>query len=132
MEGLRADTVATLGDVMAPDIRFRDPFNAVTGLDRVQRIFSALFEDCDAVRFSVGRRFRDGEHAVLAWTMAFRLRRYAKGPDWTIEGLSEITLDPASGLVVAHVDHWDAAGQFYERLPLVGGVLRLLRRRLAH
>jgi len=130
MEGLTAATVARLDEVMVPDVYFRDPFNAVTGIDKVQQIFAALFEDCTAVRFEVRRRFRNGEHAVLVWSMGLRLRRYAKGPDWTIDGMSEITLHPESGLVTAHVDHWDAAGQFYERLPVIGGALRLLRRRL--
>jgi hypothetical protein len=48
-----------------------------------------------------------------------------------IEGVSEVRFDAAE-LVVEHVDYWDPAAAVYERLPLLGGVLRGLRRRLAH
>jgi hypothetical protein len=37
----------------------------------------------------------------------------------------------ADGRVREHIDHWDAAAQVYERLPLIGGLMRLIRRRFA-
>ena len=93
-------------------------------------LFRQMFEDCLDVRFSLRGRFRDGPRAVLLWTMDYRLRRWPDKP-LTIEGASELDLDPASGLVTAHVDHWDAASQLYEHVPLLGAVLRRLRRRIA-
>jgi hypothetical protein len=30
-----------------------------------------------------------------------------------------------------HLDHWDAAAQVYEQIPLLGSVLRVLRRKLS-
>jgi hypothetical protein len=53
----------------------------------------------------------------------FRNRRFS------IDGVSEVAFDEA-GKVRSHIDHWDAAGGLYERLPLIGAVLRHLRRRL--
>jgi len=44
--------------------------------------------------------------------------------------MAEVTLD-AGGRVLRHVDHWDPAAQIYEREPLLGGLMRYLRRRLA-
>jgi hypothetical protein len=32
--------------------------------------------------------------------------------------------------VVEHIDYWDAAEQIYERLPVLGNVLRPIRERL--
>jgi len=34
------------------------------------------------------------------------------------------------GKVVEHIDYWDAAEQVYERLPLLGPILRRVRQRL--
>ncbi|PWR18561.1 nuclear transport factor 2 family protein [Zavarzinia aquatilis] len=130
LEGLRPETVDALDAVMAPDIRFRDPFNDIAGLDHARALFRQMFEDCLDVRFALRGRFRDGERAVLLWTMDYRLRRWPDRP-LKIEGASELCLDPASGLVTAHVDHWDAASQLYEHVPLLGFVLRRLRRRIA-
>lgn len=130
LEGLTPASVGDLGTVMAADIRFRDPFNDFAGLDHARALFGQMFEDCLDVRFTVRGRFREGARAVLLWTMDYRLKRWPDRP-LRIEGASEIDLDPASGLVTAHVDHWDAASQLYEHFPVLGGVLRLLRRRIA-
>ena len=47
--------------------------------------------------------------------------------DWRVEGMSEIRFAP-DGRVTDHQDHWDAATQFYGRLPLIGPALRWLGR----
>jgi len=130
LEGLDAAHVPALGALVRPDIRFRDPFSNVVGAERMLVIFTRLFEDCVDVRFVAGAPVRGGLVAYVSWTMDYRLRRWAKGPLWRIEGASEIHLTE-DGLIAAHIDHWDAAGQFYERLPVIGTVLRAIRRRVA-
>ncbi|MFM2059344.1 MAG: hypothetical protein RLY71_3729, partial [Pseudomonadota bacterium] len=35
----------------------------------------------------------------------------------------------ADGRVTLHRDYWDAAEELYAKLPLLGGLMRLLRRR---
>ena len=35
-----------------------------------------------------------------------------------------------TGRVVAHRDYWDAAEELYEKLPVLGALMRLLKRRL--
>ena len=34
------------------------------------------------------------------------------------------------GRISEHIDHWDAAAQFYERIPVLGWLIRKVRRRL--
>ena len=40
--------------------------------------------------------------------------------------MSEIRSD-REGRVIEHVDHWDASEQFYAWLPVIGGLIRLIR-----
>ncbi|MCF4165049.1 nuclear transport factor 2 family protein [Zavarzinia compransoris] len=130
LEGLTAETLDRLDTVMAPDIAFRDPFNAVLGLGPTKAIFAHLFRDCTDVVFKVTARFEDDARAALLWRMDYRLRRGRGAPLRVIEGMSLLDLDRGRGVVAAHADHWDAAGQFYETLPVIGTLLRLIRRRL--
>ena len=44
--------------------------------------------------------------------------------------MSELTLAP-DGRVAEHVDYWDPAAQLYERVPVLGWLMRRIRRRLA-
>ena len=129
LERLDGTGVVALDLVMHRQIRFKDPFSDVTGIEQAQRVFAKLFADCTDVRFSVTQRFRDGAQAVLVWSMSYRLRRWPDKAPWTIDGMSRLRLDEATGLVTEHIDSWDA-GQFYERLPLLGSVLGFIRRRI--
>jgi steroid Delta-isomerase len=44
--------------------------------------------------------------------------------------MSELTFD-SDGKVARHIDYWDAGKHFYEKLPLLGALLRAIRRRVA-
>ena len=126
LEGLGPETLADWRALCAPDVRFRDPFNDVTGLDAAEGVFRKMFEDVSQIRFRVSDSALSDRCAYLRWRFAFR----ARGRDWTIEGMSEVGFDDR-GRVVRHIDHWDAATQFYETIPLLGGLIRLVKRRLS-
>ena len=46
----------------------------------------------------------------------------------TVRGASHLVLNE-QGLVTLHRDYWDAAEELYEKLPLVGSLMRWLKRR---
>ena len=64
-----------LNEVYADDAYFRDPFNEVTGLSEIARIFGAMFEHLDDVRFEILDVVADGSGAMLTWNMRYRVRR---------------------------------------------------------
>jgi len=128
-ETLRPDNVERLHDLAAPDIRFVDPFNDVRGVDQVVRILRRMFEDATEVSFRMLDRTCQGDRCFLRWEFCCRPRRLAKGGAWRIEGVSMVRFD-AEGRVVEHIDYWDAAEQFYGRLPVIGTLLRGISRRL--
>jgi hypothetical protein len=64
----------------------------------------------------------------LTWEFRFQFRAYHKGEEQVILGASHLVFD-AQGLVTRHRDYWDAAEELYEKLPLVGGLMRWLKRR---
>ncbi len=130
MAALTADTVAELRHLVSADIRYSDPFNDLSGADAFLRVFHRMFEDCIEPRFTMLDVAAAGPTAYVRWRMTFRPRLWPGSAPWTIEGMSEIRF-AADGRVTAHIDHWDAASQVYARLPLLGWMLRRLRRRLS-
>lgn len=114
------------GEFYAEDARFKDPFNEVRGLPAIRRIFSHMFTQLQEPRFVVTEKVSAGETAFLVWTLHFRRGGKAE----TIHGVTRLHWD-ASGKVDDHRDYWDAAEELYMKLPLLGGLLRALRRRLA-
>ena len=120
-------SLADLPALLAPDVRFVDPFNDVRGADRYVAIFRHMYEVCGDPAFVVLDKAIGQRAAYLKWS--FKGRMKGKPTTFEIIGMSEVTFD-AEGRVTAHIDHWDAAGQLYERVPVLGAVLRMLRRRL--
>lgn len=128
-EGLTPETVGTLDTVVTEDVHFRDPFNDVRGQDGMQRVLEQMFEDIEAPRFVVTHRAIDGEVCFLRWQFTGRIRAM-KMRDWQVDGVTELRFNQ-QGIVSAHLDHWDAAEGFFEMIPILGGMIRFIRRRAA-
>jgi hypothetical protein len=125
---LTPERVADLGQHYAQDVWFKDPFNEVRTLAQVQAIFSHMFVQLDQPRFVVKECLGQGDQAFLTWDFVFRLRRFDTTRWQTIRGASHVRFN-SQGLVSMHRDYWDAAEELYEKLPLLGGLMRWLKAR---
>lgn len=126
-ESISTDSVLTLTSIYTEDVWFKDPFNEVRGIEPVQRIFTHMFEQVDQPRFVITQSVLQDEHAFLTWDFLFRMRRFAT-EEQCIRGATHLRFDIA-GQVNYHRDYWDAAEELYEKLPLVGGLMRWLKTR---
>jgi steroid Delta-isomerase len=113
----------------APDARFKDPFNDVQGVPAIERVFAHMFEALDEPRFVVHEVLADGDQCFLTWDFVFRFRRGERSLQ-TVRGATHLRFD-AQGRVALHRDYWYAAEELYEKLPLLGALMRWLRRRAA-
>lgn len=127
-ESLRPQSIDALLACYAENARFRDPFNDVVGRRAIGAVFAHMFETVEKPSFRVSGRFDSADAVVLRWEFGFHSARL--GGAQAITGLSTLRFD-SDGLVVEHLDYWDASGNLYEKLPLIGGLLRWLRRSLA-
>lgn len=111
----------------APDAHFKDPFNDVRGVPAIAQIFAHMFATLEQPRFTVTQHFVQADQAVLAWEFRFRMRRWRPQVEQCIHGATLVRFD-ARGRVALHRDYWDAAEELYEKLPVLGGLMRWLRR----
>lgn len=125
-EALTPERLDELDRYFAPDARFRDPFNDVTGIAAIRAVFEHMFRHCPRPRFEILEHAVTGRTAFIRWHFT---DGRVHGRTLDVDGMSRVIFDEA-GRVVEHVDYWDAASQFYERIPVLGTVLRVLRRRL--
>ena len=129
-EALTQERVGSLDAVYAPDVHFRDPFNDVRGIGELRRIFGHMYETLEEPRFAITETILEGDRAVLVWDFDFRIRAWKPRVTQRIHGLSVVRFG-ADGRVTDHRDYWDAAGELYAKLPLVGPLVRYLARRMA-
>jgi ketosteroid isomerase-like protein len=127
-EQLTPASVQQLADLYAPDARFKDPFNEVQGLAHIERIFHHMFESLERPHFAVTQQLVDGEQAFLVWEFRFRFKRFDTQSWQTVRGGTHFEFD-AQGRITLHRDYWDAAEELYEKLPVLGGLMRWLKKR---
>lgn len=126
---LSPQSLDRLDALFAPDARFKDPFNDVTGVPAIRAVFEHMYRVCPAPAFEVGEWALTGRIAFIRW-------RFTDGPvagrsmALDVDGMSRVVFDEA-GRVVEHVDYWDPAAALYERIPVFGALLRALRRKLS-
>lgn len=126
-ESITPADVSRLAEFYAPDARFKDPFNEVQGVPAIERIFAHMFVALDAPRFVVRDIVVDGDQCFLSWDFLFRFKRFSRD-EQVVRGGSHLRFD-AQGRVLLHRDYWDAAEELYEKLPVVGSLMRWLKQR---
>lgn len=130
-ETLTPDSVAGIGQIYDGQARFKDPFNDVTGVPAIKRIFDPMFASLHEPRFVVTQQVVEGDQCFLTWEFHFRFRTYRPAQHQIILGASHLVF-ASTGLVTLHRDYWDAAEELYEKLPLLGSAMRWLKRRANH
>jgi ketosteroid isomerase-like protein len=127
-ERLTPSDVARLSEVYAEQARFKDPFNEVQGVAAIAPVFEHMFRALDGPRFVVHAAVAEGDQCLLTWDFVFRFRRFAPDREQVVRGATHIAFGP-DGRIQEHRDYWDAAEELYEKLPVLGSLMRWLRRR---
>lgn len=130
-ENLEPNGVERMGDLYTSDAYFKDPFNEVRGLHDVQRIFSHMYVALEEPHFIVTNTVTQGDQCFIVWDFKFRFRRFDTVTLQTVRGCSHLQL-ASDGRIAFHRDYWDAAEELYEKLPVLGTLMRWLKKRANH
>lgn len=119
-------TLAELEPLLSPSIHYRDPFNDVRGWQQLHCMLLEQFQRCEQPRFYIlDKHLADG-CGLLRWTFEAEVPLLG----WfSIEGMSRLQFD-ASGHISEQLNFWDSS-PFYLRLPLVGRLIRRIKRKLS-
>ena len=130
-EHLQPSDVAHLAHFYTADAQFKDPFNEVKGISAIELIFGHMFEALEAPRFVITQQVQNGAQCFVTWDFFFSMPRMDKGAMQTIRGATHFVLREEAGVwrVAVHRDYWDAAEELYEKLPVVGSLMRWLKKR---
>jgi len=128
-EQLQVSDLPRLAEIYSTEARFKDPFNEVQGLPAVQGVFAHMFKALRQPRFVIHDSVVQGQQCFLTWSFLFYQPRLGKA-EQCIRGGSHLLLDE-EGRIREHRDYWDAAEELYEKFPVLGVLLRWLKRRAA-
>jgi hypothetical protein len=117
-----------LDELYAPGFRFRDPFHAIDGdLPALRAYLGRVLTAVAESRFVIEDTALGADGAYVRWRWEWRRR--ARDPQRIAPGISHLRL-AADGRITHHHDLFDAAEGVYEALPVLGPVLRAIKRRI--
>lgn len=124
---LDRDNLHLLGEVYADDVQFTDPLHQVNGLSALGDYFARMYANVTSVRFDFERVLAGAGEAMLTWTMHLQHPRLSAKEPLALPGATHLRFGEK---VHYHRDYFDAGALLYERLPVLGGVVRAIRRRV--
>ena len=110
------------------DIIFCDPLHRIEGLPGLKRYFAAMSEGLKECRFEFDNASIAGDSACLPWHMHYAHRSLNGGRPLVLRGCSLLRYGEK---VYYHEDFYDLGAMVYERVPLLGALVRGVKSRMA-
>ncbi|SFR45511.1 SnoaL-like domain-containing protein [Marinobacter daqiaonensis] len=121
-----AGNVGNLDDVYGSDVQFIDPFGEVDGIVGLRAYFEKVYSNVSSCHFEFSDTVFNGNQACVTWTMYLKHPRLRRGREVTVAGMSHLQV--SEGRVRYHRDYFDAGELLYQNLPLLGTVIRWIRK----
>ena len=126
MNSLNFDNVQeVLRNVYSDQINFVDPVKNISGIDNLTNYFQNLYSRVNKCHFTLNNYISNGQQYSLQWVMKLQHKKVAKNKEIVLEGASFIQF--SDGKIQYHQDYYDLGALVYERLPILGTVVKKVR-----
>ena len=126
---LSKDNLHLLKDMYREDIEFVDPAHRICGIKALTGYFASLYGGIDSINFSFAEPMVRENSGYVRWEMRFSHKRIAGGTLVTVEGATFVKIDD-DGKVYFHRDYFDLGALVYEHVPLIGTLIKTIKKRL--
>jgi hypothetical protein len=127
-ENFSADRISGLDGLYTQDVEFVDPIHRVEGILSLKSYMKKMAKSLIHYRIRYQDVLIGDNSAYLTWEMEFANKRIRGGEVITVRGMSCLKF---TSRVYYHEDSYDLGALVYEHLPLLGGITRSLKNRLA-
>ena len=122
--------IAHLREIYSPQVVFIDPIASHNGLPAVEQYFGKLLKNAKFCEFDIHSKLKNDESGyTVDWTMRYTSTRINKGKPVSVDGVT--ILQTENGKIIRHRDYYDLGQMVYEHIPIMGGMLRKIKRGLA-
>lgn len=126
---LDKSNLSSLGSIYHQDVVFIDPMHRIDGLENLTRYFANMYENLVEGYFEIHHVLRQENKASIYWSMTFSHSKIKKGQPIVFDGNSY--LEYQDNKIILHRDYFDGAAMLYSHLPVLGGLISLIKKRAA-
>jgi limonene-1,2-epoxide hydrolase len=117
--------LSILDEIYSDNIIFKDPIHEIQGIENLKTYFQKLNDNLIEGSFNFTDESVIGNKAYLSWEMNLKLKRpkkYVKA-----SGISVLIIEEK---IISQRDYFDAGELFYENIPILGGIIRSIKKKL--
>ena len=117
-------------DFYAKDAEFSDPIGTHHGVASIKRYYAGLYESVSTISFEFTSVLGNADDYSVVWVMHLSAKRLNGGKPISVPGVSHLRFQHNGDKVVYHRDYFDMGCFIYEHVPLLGSIIRMIKRRL--
>lgn len=115
-------------NIYTDNVVFIDPIKSIKGLDDLTIYFEDLYKSVTSCHFRLTNNVPDGNRYSLEWVMHLQHKKISSNQEIELNGASFIEFKDDK--VCYHRDYYDLGALVYERIPILGSVIRKVRHAL--
>lgn len=109
------------------EVYYKNPFNEVRGLKELQRVLEHTLTTYYEPEIRIHQMAGVDKSGYLEWRFYYKLK--PTGEAKHINGITKILINDQQKVLV-HIDYWDAGEFVYLKIPLLGGLISWVNKRL--
>lgn len=127
-EDFSLENLSRLDEIYTQDIEFLDPVHKIDGILSLKHYLKQMTVNLSHYKIRYIDVLTGENSAYLTWEMDFASKKLSGGEIITVRGMSHLKF---TSRVYFHEDCYDLGALVYEHLPVLGGITRSLKGRLA-
>ena len=112
------------------NVHFQDPITEAHGFEDVAKYYAHAYSRIRQINFHFHKMHEAGDTVVAEWNMNLAVSGLNGGKPFVVRGVSVLTFNTNSGKIIRHRDYLDVGEMVYENVPLIGGLIRMLKGKL--
>lgn len=128
---LNKDTMHLVDEFYDRYVLFRDPLVEIHSRDALKQYYSRLYRNVREIDFDISYVIQENNNASLAWKMMLRADNFNGNKPVTVDGASIIKFGGSEGKAIYHRDYFDLGEFVYEGIPVLGGLVRIVKGKMA-
>ncbi|MCK6598678.1 MAG: nuclear transport factor 2 family protein [Bdellovibrionaceae bacterium] len=108
------------------NIEFIDPISHIHGLSQLEKHYEKLYLNVKKISFNFTDIYHDRDNCIACWTMEISVKGLNRGRLFQVDGTSVFKFN-SEDRVYYHRDYFDLGQMLYEKLPLQGVIIKVIK-----
>lgn len=118
-----------IANVYSKDAYLNDTLKSLHNREEIKHHFLKTSETMTSYSVEYEDIASTDQGHYIRWTMKFSAPKLANGKEIESIGITYVIFD-ADGKAVLHQDYWDSVSGMFEHVPVIGGGIRMIKKRL--